>query len=162
MRELVGVFGVEGFEMRMAEAIAPDEMNHQNHKQGAAHEHGDGELQTDLKIAKIGNFADNLGTESADELRREHVDADGSGVSAAGHHIVNDGGDRTVIPGHEKSGDEKTGEDEIFFVGLNGEKQERRGEEKGESDRENAAVGEIALEPVGNPATGEDAQDESA
>src|SRR5271168_4643743 len=126
-RSVVAAFGVEDFEGGVAEAVAADEVNDKEHEEGAADHDGDGDLQAELQIAKVGDPSNYLRTEPADQLRGEHVDADGGGVGAAGHHVVENGGDRTVVPRHEKAGDKKAQEHSFFFFRLDGEQQARRG-----------------------------------
>ncbi len=94
----------------MAEAVAANEVDDEEHEERAANQDGDGDLQSQLQVVKIRDFPDHVRAETAEQLRGEHVDADGSGVRATGHHVVKNGRDRAVIPGHEKAGNEKAGE----------------------------------------------------
>ena len=105
----------------MAEAIAANEMNDQEHKQRAANHDGDGDLQTQLQVVEIRDLADHLGAKAAHQLRGKHVNADGRGVRSAGHHVMKNGGDGAVIPRHEKAGNEEAHEHELFLLGLDGE-----------------------------------------
>src|SRR5580704_7964112 len=68
--------------------------------------------------------------------------------------------DRTVIPRHEETADEEGSQEDPFFVGLNGEKNERSGKEESGSDDDDAAVGVFSLETVGEKTSREDAQKE--
>jgi len=87
----------------MAEAVAANEVNDEEHKQSAANHDSDGDLQTELQVVEIRDLADHLRAKAAHQLRGKHVNADGSGVRSARHHVMKYGGDGTVIPGHEKS-----------------------------------------------------------
>src|ERR1700687_1043436 len=105
----------------MAEAVAANEVNDEEHKQSAANHNSDGDLQTELQVAKIRDLANHLRDKDAHQLRGKNVDADGSVVRASGHHVMKIGGDGAVIPGHEKAGNEEAREHEIFLLGLDGE-----------------------------------------
>src|SRR3989442_5652900 len=106
----VAGFGVERIEGWMTNAIASDEVNDEKHEQRAADHDCDGDLQTNLQIAEIRDLADDMRSKPANQLCREHVDADGSGMRTAGHHVVKHGSDWAVIPGHKKEGNGKTNE----------------------------------------------------
>src|ERR1700674_742514 len=99
---------MERIEGWMTNAIAPDEVNDEKHQQRAADHDRDGDLQSNLQIAEIRDFADDVRSKPANQLCCEHVHADGSGMSPAGHHVVKYGRDGAVIPGHEKEGNGKT------------------------------------------------------
>src|SRR5229473_58242 len=146
--ELVAGLGAERIETRMLQAIAANEMNHQEHQQAAAHHHRDRDLQGELHVVKVGNSAHQLRAESANQLRNKHVDADGGGMRPTRHHVVNDGGDRPVIPGHEESRQRERGEYEHLLVGLYRQKKEGSGEKKGHSDGDNASEGETPLQAI--------------
>ena len=105
----------------MAEAVAANEVNDEEHKQSAANHDSDGDLQTELQVVEIRDLADHLRAKAAHQLRGKHVDADGSGVRSARHHVMKNGGDGAVIPGHEKAGNEEAHEHELFLIGLDGE-----------------------------------------
>jgi len=77
----------------MTNAIAPDEVNDQKHEQRSADHDRDRDLQANLQIAEIRDLADDVRSKPADQLCCEHVDADGSGMRAAGHHVVKYGSD---------------------------------------------------------------------
>jgi len=64
---------VEYIQRGMAEPVAANEVNHQKHEQRAANQNGNSDLQAELKIVQIGNFAHNLGAQAADQLRRKHI-----------------------------------------------------------------------------------------
>jgi len=57
----------------MAEAVAADEVDDQKHEQRAADHDGNGDLQTELHVVKIGDFTDHVRAETAEQLRGEHV-----------------------------------------------------------------------------------------
>src|SRR5712691_1218028 len=102
----------------MAEAVAANEVNDEEHKQSAANHDGDGDLQTELQVVKIRDLADHLRAKAAHQLCRKHVDADGSGMRSAGHHVMKNRGDGAVVPGHKKAGNEEAHEHELFLFGL--------------------------------------------
>src|ERR1700737_2180077 len=129
----------------MAQAVAANEVNHQEHQQAAANHHGNCDLQTKLHVVKIGNSAYQLRTKSPYKLRDKHVHADGGRMRPPRHHVVNNGGDRAVIPGHEESRQRERSEYERLFLGLYGQEQEWSGEKKGERDSDNASEGETPL-----------------
>src|SRR5713226_2303687 len=89
----------------MAQAVAANEVDDEEHQQGAAYQDGDGDLQAQLQVTKIRNPSHHVRAETAEQLRCEHVDTNGSGVSAARHHVVKNGSDGAMIPRHEKTGD---------------------------------------------------------
>ena len=89
----------------MANAVAPDEVNDEQHEQRAANQHGNGDLQPNLKVAEIGDFPHNGGAKPANQLRGKHVNSHRGSMRAARHHVVKDSGDWTVIPGHEEERD---------------------------------------------------------
>jgi hypothetical protein len=103
-----------------------------------------------LHVVQIGNSTYQLRAKSTDKLGNEHVDAYGSCVRAARHHVVNYGGHRPVIPRHEEGGQGEATENEGLLVGLNGKKKERSGEKKGHGDGDDSSVGEATLQTVGN------------
>src|SRR5713101_4723711 len=132
----------------MLQAIAANEMNHQEHQQAAAHHHRDCDLQGELHVVKVGNSAHQLRAESANQLRDKHVDADGSGMRPPRHHVVNDRSHWAVIPGHEEGRQRERGEYEHLLVGLYSQKKEGSGEKKGDSDGDNAPEGETPLQAI--------------
>src|SRR5713226_8037533 len=81
-------FRVKRVEGGMANTVAANEVDDQEHEQGAANQDGDGNLQAQLQVTKIRNSSHHVRAETADQLRGEHVDAHGSGVGAARHHVV--------------------------------------------------------------------------
>ena len=111
----------------MAEAVAPDEVDYQKHQKRSADHDGDRNLQTELQVVKVGNSADNVRAEAAKQLRGEHVDTNGSGMSAAGHHVVQNSSNRPVIPGHKKTGNEEAGEHDRFLFRLDGQQEKGGG-----------------------------------
>src|SRR2546429_3252569 len=58
----VSGFCVERSERRMAEAVAANEVNDEEHKQGAANHDSDGDLQTELQVVEIRDLADRKST----------------------------------------------------------------------------------------------------
>src|SRR5256885_2506393 len=138
------------FHCRMPQPIAANKVNHQQHQQRAANQHRRGNLQRDLQIALIGDFPDNLRAESADKLRREHVNADRSRVRPPRHHVVNHRRHRPVVPRHKKSRGKKSGQHGLFFFGLNRQQQERSREEQRHSDCDQSSVRKFLLQTVGN------------
>src|SRR5258707_25479 len=111
LEKSIARFSVERIQCRMPHSIPPDKVNHQQHEQRAAHQNSNGNLQTKLQVTNIGDFPHHVWPQSADQLRGKHVNANGSGVRAPRHHVVKNGSDRSVIPGHEKEGDGETDED---------------------------------------------------
>src|SRR4030088_85558 len=91
--ESVAGFGVERGERRMAEAVAANEVNDEEDKQSAANHDSDGDLKRELQVEKIRDLADHLRAKASYQLRGKHVNADGSGVRSAGHHVMKNGGD---------------------------------------------------------------------
>src|SRR6266849_6997280 len=146
--ELVAGLCAERVEARMLQAVPANEMNHQEHQQAAAHHHRDCDLQGELHVVKVGNSAHQLRAESANQLRDKHVDADGSGMRPPWHHVVNDGGNRAVIPGHEKGGQRESCEYEHLLVGLYSQKKEGSGEQKSHGDGDDASEGEPPLQAI--------------
>src|SRR5437016_14674355 len=99
----------------MAEAVAADEVDHQEHQKGAAYHHNYGDLQAEDQIGEIIEAPDYVRPEnSTEQLRGEHVHAYGRGVGAARHHVVDYGGKRPVIPGHEEAGNEEGADDDVL------------------------------------------------
>src|SRR6266403_2621082 len=108
LHESVAGFRVESVEGLVTDTIPPDEVDDEEHEQRSADHDRDGELQPHLQVAEIRDLADDVRSKPANQLCREHIDADGSGMRAAGHHVVKHGSDGAVIPGHEKEGNGKT------------------------------------------------------
>ena len=52
------VFGAEGSQARMVQAIAAHEMDHQQHEQGSKDHDGRGGLQADLQVANVRDAPD--------------------------------------------------------------------------------------------------------
>ena len=100
----------------MVQAVPADKIDDQKHQERATDHYRDGYLQAKLKIAGIRDFPYQLRTQSAQELRDEHVDADGRGVRALRSQIAQDRGDGAVIPGHKETADEEGGKEDPFFV----------------------------------------------
>src|SRR5208337_5314338 len=63
------VFGAEGGQARMVQAIATDEMDHQQEEQGSKDQDSRGGLQADLQVADVRNAPDQQRPERAQELR---------------------------------------------------------------------------------------------
>lgn len=59
------VFGTEGGEAGVVQAVAADEIDDDQEQEGAEDHDGSGGLQTDLKIAHVGNFTDEERAERA-------------------------------------------------------------------------------------------------
>jgi len=70
--------------------------------------------------------------------------------------VVENGGDRAVIPRHEKAADEQSGEENPLFVGLNGQQDKRSGEQESCGDDDEPAKGILSLQTVGEKASRED------
>src|SRR6266436_200493 len=107
----------------MAQAVAANEVDDEEHEQGGAYQDGDGDLQAQLQVTKIRNPSHHVRAETAEQLRCEHVDTNGSGMSAARHHVVKNGSDGAMIPGHEKTGDRKSDQHGGFFFCLYGQQE---------------------------------------
>ena len=83
-KKSVADFGLEGFELGMAQAVAADEIHNQKHQQPAANHDHHGDLQSENQVGQIVQAADDVGPEnSAKKLRREHVHADRGSVRTA-------------------------------------------------------------------------------
>src|SRR5207302_2047063 len=106
----VAPFGMESVERWMAEAVAANEVDNQKHQQRAANHDRHSDFQPELHVVKIGDFPNHVRTESAEQLRGEHVNTDASGVRSARHHVMKNGSDGAVVPGHKKARDEKAGQ----------------------------------------------------
>lgn len=103
----------------MANAVAPDEVNDQQHQKRAANHHGSGDLQAKLQVVKIRNLTHDVRTQPANQLGGKHVHAYGSSMRATRHHVVQYGSDRPVIPGHEEDGNGESHKHSGFFFRLN-------------------------------------------
>src|SRR5215468_10394022 len=116
---LIAGLDAKRIQLGMADAIAADEVHHQKHQERATDHHHDSDLQTENQVRQVVKAPYDIRSEnSAKELRRKHIDADRRSVSAARHHVVNHRSQWSVIPGHEKAGDEKRADDlTLFFAG---------------------------------------------
>jgi hypothetical protein len=145
LREFVASFEAEGSKAGMVQAVAADEVDNKKHQERTADHNRDGNLEAELKVASIGNSSDELRPQSAQELGHKHIDSNGSGMGALRRQVMQDRGHRTVIPGHEETGDEQGGENKPFFVGGNRQENKRSRTQKSSGDNENAAVGVLFL-----------------
>src|SRR6266436_41708 len=108
LHQAVAGFRVESVEGLVTDAIPPNEVYDEKHEQRPTDHDRDGQFQPHLQVAEIRDLADDVRSKPANQLCCEHVDADGSGMCAAGHHVVKYGSDGAMVPGHEKEGDGKT------------------------------------------------------
>src|SRR5260370_3776352 len=97
LEALISRLGVKCVETGMPNPIPPDKVNYQKHEQRAANQHSDCDLQAKLQVTKIGNPPYHVRTQAADQLRGKHVHADRSGVRAARHHVMKNGGVPALI-----------------------------------------------------------------
>src|SRR6266403_6314944 len=141
----------------MPQAVAANEVNYQEHQQTAGDHHGDGNLQAELHVVEVGNSTNELRAKSSDKLGNKHIDANGSRVRAARHHVVNYSRNRAVVPGHEESGYRERCQHDWFFLGLNGQDHEWSGEKKRDGNGDDASEGEAPLQSIGYEAAEEDA-----
>jgi hypothetical protein len=134
-------------------------MDDQKHEQRPADHDGDGNLQAKLHVVKIRDLANHVGPEPAHQLSGKHVDADGSGVRAARHHVVKNGSDGAVIPGHEKAGNEKADEHDCFLFRLNGQQEKGRREQECDRNGEDAPVANALMQAIRNESAGQDSKE---
>src|SRR5437879_1255403 len=91
---------VKTFQLWVPEPVTPYEVNHEQHQQSATNKNAYRNFESYLEVANVGNFSDNLWTQTAKQLRDKHVDAHRSGMRPPRHHIVNHGRHGPVVPGH--------------------------------------------------------------
>src|SRR6266404_1932651 len=91
----------------VTDAIPPDEVYNEKHKQGSADHDRDSELQPNLQVAEIRDLANDVRSKTANQLCRKHVDTNGCSMRAARHHVMKHSRDGAVIPGHEEERDGK-------------------------------------------------------
>ena len=132
----------------MAQAVATNEVDDQEHEQPAQHHYGNSDLQAELHVVKIGNSANNLRTEPAHKLSDKHIQTYRRGMGALGHHVVDHRGDWPVIPGHEECRDGETSEHGRLFFGLDGRKDEGSGKKETGGYCDKASMSESPLKTV--------------